>query len=430
MRASEIIVEVVHPTEGRIGQIPLTTSDYELQPLFNATGTWKVRLPSDEPMADVLRLPGSALMATHQEYGLILSGPMTKITESTTPEDPHGTVEFEGVCDNILLKDRVAYPEPSNVNPTTQTLSHDVRTGPVEQLLHDYVMANCGPFAPAERAIPNLSSLVREDDLSLVAPWPATGARGEVITKRLRFPKLGEALGEMAALAGLGFTVSRGPNGLDRRFITYAVRDLRGLIRFDAENRNVSGQKVTVSAPTATRVIVAGQGEMVDRKFLSVDSPESIASEGEWNRRIEQFMDQRNTNEDDELNNAGKDEIEKGGTTIVGVQIVPTEDSPMTFMRDWRVGDMVATTVHGQQVDAMVTGAVIRADSNGFRVGALLGDPTGFSYQTYVQRSLTQVERRISNLERNDSYAQTFQQVEAARAAQAESDIYKIMGVF
>jgi hypothetical protein len=57
---------------------------------------------------------------------------------------------------------------------------------------------------------------------------------------------------------------------------------------------------VAVSPPGATRVLVAGQGNREDRQFIEMTSTDATAAEALWGRRIERFVDQRNTNDEEE----------------------------------------------------------------------------------------------------------------------------------
>lgn len=387
MRLSDLTVEVRDKALTRVGLIRPEELDFELADQHNNVGSWRLSLPAEHPLVPVLRQAGSGIIVTGAS-DVLCSGPTVKPEFSNTSQDPAGTATFEGVTDTIALADALAWPEPTNPDPVTQTLSHDVRTGAAETLMHAFVNANIGPGAVASR---RKASLTMGPDLQ----------RGPVLRKSARFPVLGNLLTELATLAGLGFRVVQRGDGLV--FETYSVDDLTGEIRLDVYNNTLAGQKVAMSAPGATRAIVAGQGDLTERQFVAVDTPESIAAEAEWGRRIERFVDQRQTDDWDELRQAGEELMAEEGFTSVAVQAIPMEDSSMQFGRDWYMGDRVSVVVEGQELDSIVTGYVLKANASGFRVGAVLGENEAFDRDAALDKRVQSTERRVSALERNGS---------------------------
>jgi hypothetical protein len=300
----------------------------------------------------------------------------------------------------------LSFPDPTNVNPTTQTLSHDVRTGPAETLLHAYVNANIGPSAPAAR---RRAGLIMGTNL----------ARGTVMTKSARFPVLGNLLTDIAVVDGLGFRiVQRGANLV---FETYQITDRTKTIRLDVLNNTLAGQRVAISPPSATHVIVAGQGEQEDRTFRDVTTPESLAAEADWGRRIEVFQDQRDQAEDAQLDQSGLETLAEKGFTAVAVQAVPMEDSAMQFGVDWGLGDTVSVVVNDQELSSTVTGMILKATSDGFKIGVELGDATGFNAEAAYAQRVQDTENRVSKLERNSS---------GGGGVSTDDQIMNIMGVW
>lgn len=412
MLIGDLTVEVRDKNLVRKGQILPSELDIKLEPAFNNVGTWRLTLPAEHPMADVLRTPGAGIIVTHfrggtpgaagaygsgaygsGDYGfgeietkVLMSGPVDSPEFQTTPEDTTGTITFTGISDDHVIADYLAWPQPSNSNPTTQTLSHDVRTGPAETLLHQYVNANLGPGAPTGRKITTLT-------------MGANGARGPALTRKARFDNLGELLRDIALVGNLGFRVVQRGSGLV--FETYEVQDLSSEIRLDIRNGQLAGQRVSISAPKATRVIVAGQEEGVNRQFVAVTTSTSLAAEAEWGRRIEVFKDQRNTNVTAELTQAGEEILAEDGFTKVSVQAVPVEDSTMQFLYEWDLGDKVGVVVEDQELQAIATGVVLVANSGGVKLGVVIGDPTGFSRELTFAKKVNSVESRVAMLERN-----------------------------
>jgi hypothetical protein len=314
-------------------------------------------------------------------------------------------VVFEGISDTCVLSDYLAFPDPTNINPTTQTKSHDDRTGSAETLLHAYVNANIGPSAPVGR---------RKTGLTMGANL----GRGTIMTKSARFPILGNLLTDIALVDGLGFRVVQRSANLV--FETYQIVDRSNVIRLDVMNNTLAGQRVAITPPAATHVIVAGQGEQVDRTFRDVTTPQSLAAEADWGRRIEVFQDQRDQADDAQLDQSGLETLADKGFTSVAVQAVPMEDSAMQFGTDWGLGDKVSVVVNDQELASTVTGMILKATEDGFKIGVELGDATGFNAEAAYAQRVQDTENRVSQLERNS----------AGGGVSSDDQILRIMGVW
>ncbi|MET8111176.1 siphovirus ReqiPepy6 Gp37-like family protein [Streptomyces prasinus] len=403
MRLEDITVEVRDKSLTRRGLVRPEELNLELTDNFNNVGEWKLTLVAESALAQILRQPGSGIIVTGPK-DVLLSGPMVKSEFAATQEDPGGSITFEGVSDTVALADALAFPDPRNPDGARQTLAHDVRQGKVEDVMHSYVMANIGPTAPVERRKARL----------IDGP---SGGRGPAVIKTARFPVLGNLLADLALLGNLGFrVVQRGTNLV---FETYEVTDRTRMIRLDVGNGSLAGQRVAISPPGVTRAVVAGQGELVKRQFLQVQTPESVAAEGVWGRRIERFVDQRQTDNWDELKQAGDEVMEDEGFTAVDVQAVPMEDGAMRFGHDWYLGDKVSVVVEDQELVSNATGVVVKIGEDGFRVGVLLGDPAGFSADAALSKRVTSTEARVSQLERSSDVG-----------AAADNQMMSIMGVW
>ncbi|MCP3755752.1 siphovirus ReqiPepy6 Gp37-like family protein [Streptomyces sp. TBY4] len=368
----------------RVGLIRPEDLTLTLEIAHNNIGSWSLTLPTEHELADVLLTPGSGLIFTGPT-DVLASGPMTAYEHAATPEDRRGSIAFSGVTDSLILSDMLAWPEPANPDVSKQKLGHDTRTGPAESLMHAYVAANIGPSAPPARRRPSLAMGI---DL----------ARGSTITKSARFPTLGELLSEIAAPAGLAFRIVQ--RGSQLVFETAATADRTREVRLDVAAGTLAGQRVAVTTPGATRVIVAGQGEQEARTLLPIEDATSIAAEAAWGRRIERFVDQRNTNDVAELTQAGKEVLAESGFTGTAVQAVPVEDSSMEMGIDWGLGDRVTVIAGGRELTAPVTGMIIKAGDSGFQAGALLGDPVPLDPNAAATRQAQTADSRISSLER------------------------------
>jgi microcystin-dependent protein len=385
MQASDITVEVRDKDLNRLGIIHPNDLDLSATEVYNNVGQWTLKLPIEHRLADALRTPGAGIIVTGP-LDVLFSGPVTVPELSATPEDPLGTLTVEGVTDDIILRDYVCFPDPTNGDPTTQTKAHDIRTGPVESVMHSYVRANLGSTAAASRKKANF---VNGTDLS----------RGPVITKSMRFQILGNLLADIAPIANLGFRVVQ--RGSVLAFETYQIVDRSAYIRLDIRNGQISGQKTAISPPTATRIIVAGQNEGVARQFVYRDNATSLAAEAEWGRRIERFLDQRNTDVVAELQTAGDEVLAEEGFTGVSAQIVTADDTSMIFGYHWYLGDKVSVVIEETEATSVATGMVLKVGSDGCRVAVVLGDPKDFDRNAQYTKRVQSVEQRVTQIERN-----------------------------
>ncbi|MFI6275934.1 siphovirus ReqiPepy6 Gp37-like family protein [Streptomyces sp. NPDC050988] len=384
MRQEDLLVEVRDKTLTRVGAIPADLLTMEATDVHNNVGSWKLSLNAEHPLAAVLSTPGAGILVTGPS-DVLFSGPVTKTENAVTATDPLGTLTVEGVDDTIILSDMLAWPDPANGDAATQNFAYDDRTDTAESLMHYYVNANCGPGAPANRRRAGLI-------------MGTNGARGSIISKSARFETLGELCAALAEPNNLGFRiVQRGTNLV---FETYAVQDRTKEARLGVVNNTLAGQRVSVSTPQKTRVIVGGDGDGSNRLFVGVDSVDSIAAETDWGRRIESFIDERSSTDTTELTQKGTEALADGGATVKAAQAVPMEDSALDFGRDWFLGDKVSVIVGGSEMAAVVTGMVLKVDSDGYRLGATLGDPTPLSAEAAAASAQKDLESRVSSLER------------------------------
>ena len=387
MRIDELTVEVRDASLERVGQIlPKDLVGFKAVMRFNNVGSWEITLPSGHPVGEILRLPGSGIVVTGPN-GVILSGPTTGATNTKTAENPNGDWTIQGADDSIVLAERLAYPTPSVADVTAQTDANDARTGVASTVMFGYVDDNIGPNAPLEREIPGLAL---GTDLGL----------GSTVYPSARFDILGELLSGIASIDGLGFDIKQVDGTLE--FNVFQPVNRSGYIRMDVANNTLSKTEYAYGSHALSRAIVAGGGTGVDRTFLEVTSTESLDAEDAWNRRIESFVDQRNTTDVDELTQAGKEKLADGGATLTSVDVVPSSDLTMAYGSDWDLGDVVTVVVDEQEVAATVTTVSLSVGSDGVRVGATVGQPTGVDFQSVTARKTTQTAQRVNALERKE----------------------------
>lgn len=400
MLTDDLVVEVRDVSLERVGQFTAADLDgLTVVARANGVGSWQITLPDTvlddrgrevpHALSAALREPGAGLIATGPE-GVILSGPATEAKFTATDGDVAGSWTITGVSDSILLADALAYPEPSNPDPAAQAVSNDTRTGHAESLLRSYVAANIADDAPVERRVGF------RDRLSVGG---ADLERGPVVTYSPRFDNLLELAQRIAVAGGLLFDVRQAGDALE--LVVWEPADRSGFVRMDLENGQLSGVDYGYGSPTATRPIVAGQGEGADRTILERTSAEALAAEAAWGRRIERFVDQRQTDDPGELATAGDEVLAGSGSTVSSVQATPSDDLGAVYGLDWELGDTVAIVVGDAEPKARVSEVTLIVREGLVLLGATLGDPVGFEPEALQTARVSSTESRVSSLERN-----------------------------
>lgn len=387
MQVDELIIEVRDPTYARVGQFrpgELVGAKFILR--FNNVGSWEMRLPQGSRLGELLRLPGYGVIVTGADGSVIFSGPTLTAQLRQTATNLDGDWSISGASDDVILTERLAYPTPSTANVAAQTIPYDNRLGACETIIKEYVSANIGPTAPAVRKIP---SLVIQSGSGL----------GDTVQGSARFDSLQELLYGLAQTSNLGYTIEQ--LGSELQFRVYAPVDRTSSIRMDMYNNQLSRADYAYSIAKVTRAIVGGQGLDENRHFVEVSNADSEYSETEWHRRVEVFKDGQNSRVAAFLVQDGEEFLADQGKTIVEMSITPSDDFNMQFSKDWYLGDKVTVVINTLEASAVVTEIGISIDSDGIRLGATVGTPVGLDYDSRLLTKTQQIDKRVSNLERN-----------------------------
>lgn len=393
MRVDDLTLEVRDRTLKRVGQITPLYLDLHARTRWCGVGEWTVNLPGDHPMVEHLSTPGSGIVLVGPSGtgdGVILSGPTRMPKRVRNQQNPDGSFTFSGVTDEIVLQGARAFPQPTNANPSTQTVANDTRTGTTEDLLRQFTAYNVMPSHTAPGRVRGLRQY-----LSLVG---VSAGRGLTQTKSPRFQNLLELLQEIIAYdPSLGFRVVQVGGSL--QFQVLDARDRSAFVRFDVDNGTLTSEETAQTAPTATDIIVAGQGEGVERMIVRRRDAIAIAQEADWGVPIEEFVDQRDVDNAAELEQKGDERLieTRGGTSA---KMVPADDTTMQVGVDWRQGDLVTSIVAGAEPVARITEIAYIASSAGVMAGAALGDVSGFTQSDAESSKVQGLDQRVSNLER------------------------------
>ncbi|MEO2133376.1 tail fiber protein [Microbacterium sp.] len=406
---TNLVVQVRDRSLARVGILPdEDLASLTLNPARNDVGTWSIQLPhmvrgesgvwERHRMAAALAQPGAGIIVD-LPGGRRFSGPVfaAKFVEST--EDVRGSWEFTGVTDNIVLRDRLAFPDPAVTDAQASSISsaYDVRTGKAESILHGFVNANIGPGAQPSRR-----------DTRIV--MGVNGARGQTRTKSARFSTLLEVLQSVAATDNLLFDVIQVDGHLE--FRTWQPADLTDTVRLDVATDGLDSTSYSYGGPAASSVILMGQGEASDRVIRTRVAEDADELASLYARRIEVVVDARGTEEVAELDARGDEVLVTNGVPITSLEVVPSSidtdgdghwegDVWVVDRPPWWVGDHVTVTVAGSPVKAAVTAVGISVSSDGVFATATVGDISGFDPEKASGARLSSVESRVSSLERN-----------------------------
>lgn len=392
--SADYLIEVRDNNFNRVGQLKdADKGQLLLVPRETAVGSWELKLPSFElneqgekvehALCAALRQPGAGIIATGPG-GVVLSGPMVEATLEINEDDPQGSWNFVGVSDMHILLDALAWGDPSTYNLAAQTTANDTRTGVAETLIYGYISRNIGPGAVTQRK--NTRITLATDQ-----------GRGTSQQKSPRFRNLLELVQEIAS--GTNLLVDIVQIGSNLQVQVTERLDLSAVIRMDAENGQLSTVKYTYSAPGATHAIVAGQGEGTARTIIMRSTAASLAASTAFGRRIERFVDQRQTDSITELEGAGDDALAGDGAIITSFEVNPNQNLNLVYGVNWAVGAKVTVVVQGQEVPAVVTEAPISISSDGVFIGGVIGNPTGFSWESAVDARVQDLETRLAQLE-------------------------------
>lgn len=387
MLITDLVVEVRDPNLNRVGQLmPTDLVGSVFVSRYNNVGSWQVRLANGSPMADVLRQAGYGIIVTGPS-GVIISGPTIAAKLEQTVDNSLGDWVIEGADDSILLEERLAYPQPSNGDVATQLADYDTRAGVAETVIKGYVEDNISLYAGTSRAI---SYLDIQPDLG----------RGTAVSASARFDTLQELCFNLATTGGVGYTIEQ--NGDLLEFQVYEPSDLTSTIRMDLENGKLTKTEYSYLSPKATRAIIGGSGEGTTRLFYEGSTPNSVTAENQWGRRIETFIDDRQTSTTDGFVQKTNEALVERGTTIVNTSVTPSDDVNMRYGHDWGLGDLVTVVIGDIESSAIVTEIGISIESDGVRIGATIGTPTPIEFESKIVVHQQELDSRISHLERNE----------------------------
>ena len=309
-------------------------------------GTWQVTVP-DDALAARMRDGWRLLIQDGGET--IVSGPITSIS----PDLADKSVTLTGVSDLTHVADRLTYPNPALPGGQQTSDAYYKRTGPAETVVRDMIHVNAGAGAIAVR---------RADGFTVAASL----GRGATVTTNLRYKNLLEESRVLARLGGVTFDAVQEQDG--RVVLRFRVpADRSRSVRFTAGNGGVTGGTYSLAAPTATTVLVAGQGEGTARNIIERSRPTT------WGRRIEVFKDQRNTDDAAELEQSATEQLDEGAAGA-GASFTVAETPGLVYGADYQLGDTVTVELGSATISEPVRAVELSWDGHGRTAALTLGD--------------------------------------------------------
>jgi hypothetical protein len=250
-------------------------------------GTMSMTVPLSHQRLPELMADGARVAVKFKGEHLI-SGPITAEEGETNGVDGHVTFTVED--DFRILRDILGWPVPGS--PLTgQSAEYRTYTGNAETIIKTAVQEN----GVSRLGIPGLTV--------------ATNAnRGAIVPGGvpLRMHPLMDKMFPALEQAGIGVTVKQ--VGSDLVLDVYEPQLFPR--KLSVKGRTLKTAKWTRARPTSSRVVVAGQGEGVDRKFRPVID---AARESQYGMRAETFRDARDDNTDAVLDARGQETLDENG---------------------------------------------------------------------------------------------------------------------
>lgn len=329
----------------------VTPGDATADLLWNDTSIATFILDDDHPAVPDLTAPGARCRVRLDE-GELFRGRVAR----TPGRGPNGQIEFHVQCDKRKLKQWYGWPKPAAAIGA-QTDEYARYTGNTEAAVKAALTAN----------------LTR-----LGVPWtvaPNTENRGPAVRLEFRFHPLADKIYPVLRAAQLGLVLAYDEDS----DVTVDLRSPETVVgTLDPDTGILNEFDYDRWAPDATRVIVGGRGDGVDRDFyLKIDT----ARETEWGDISEVFKDARMVEAGDDLS-IDADEALAEGAPGMSVTMDLIETDAFRFREHYDLGDLVPVRTGSEdpvtEVITQITISDTAADGVVVtpHIGAIAVDPT------------------------------------------------------
>lgn len=309
----------------------------------NQKSTATFTIDADHNRAADLSAPGARVMIyRHGEFQM--SGPARLVRGQLTAA---ATLDFTVEDDFRILHNWLAWPKPAAAL-TGQDVEYRTITGPAETVVKTVMAENA-----ARLGFP-----------LTVAPDLGRGAAG---TYTFRFHPAYDRLFPAVDQAGIGVTVRQDSAGL--LLDCYTPRDYPH--ELSPENGTILGGTYTLAAPSATRVVVGGQGEGIAREFRGF---QDSARETDWNDVIEVMQDARDSSTGDVYADRAA-EVLAEGAPMAGLSLELSDTPHFRYGGDGlHIGDRVPVLINGQTFTEVLREASLSWDRDGDKATPIVGE--------------------------------------------------------
>ncbi|MFD7257177.1 siphovirus ReqiPepy6 Gp37-like family protein [Streptomyces sp. NPDC059874] len=274
-------VEVFDKNMKRVGEIDQWISlDFTVR--FSQEGSWQILIKDGTPQSDMIEKGGGVVIWQDGVADPVLSGQVdvyqkywTKV-QHTGP----GSLYIGGKCHNQLAYSRLAFPSPTIPVPQQwQGWNTRGAAGAASLAMWWELEHALGSSALTDRRMPHVNTGSNPDP-----------EIGQEVSDTLRYDVIGTKLEEWCKPKSIGYRFIYNPTYQRVDLKLYKPRDRSKSIRFSTDLGNLREYIYTLNAPKVTRVIVACQGQGKERY---ISQKIDTATEAEWGRSIEGFVDRR-----------------------------------------------------------------------------------------------------------------------------------------
>ncbi|SEE19466.1 virus ReqiPepy6 Gp37-like protein [Arthrobacter alpinus] len=291
----------------------------DLKPILrhNMKSTAVFTIDSDHDRAADLMEPGARVMIyRHGAYEM--SGPVRLVTGDFNIAS---ILTFSVEDDFRILHNWLAWPKPA-APLTGQDVEYRSITGPAETVVKTIMTETAARYSFPLTVAPDLG-------------------RGAVGTYTFRMHSPYDRLFPAVDQAGIGVTVRQEGAGL--LLDCYTPRNYPHIL--SPESGTVIGGTYSLAAPTATRVVVGGQGEGVARTFKGYPD---LVRESEWVDIIEVFQDARDSSVGDIYAERAAETLSEG-SPLSGLSLELSETPHFRYGEGGLGrGDRVPALINGQ----------------------------------------------------------------------------------
>ena len=304
------------------------------------------------------------------------------ITSDRDEKSDYPAAQWTGRCHLDYLDGMITLPNPARAADNQTDGSHYKANGAASTVIHNLVRTHRADRSPTRAEF--------RTPLQVDTVAPSFGGNVRIET---RFKPLLEEVQTAAKTGGITFSTSMDSDGVIR-FQQSVPEDRSRYIRLSEDNDALGQWSMERSRPEVTKVLVAGQGEGDARTLKLVEG-----NANDWGTSRIVFQDRRDTDELEDLIEAGEETLADGAETAsISVDLVDTP--ALRFGVDFHIGDLVTVQLaNGATIVDGVQEVELAYSSTG-REGKLTVGPTGEDHEgDKLVKLVKDLRKRITALE-------------------------------